>query len=196
MKINCEYSFFYFRFAELTTAIFTANGIKVYLFRKVCPTPFIPYTILKYKCAAGIMVTASHNPKDDNGYKVYWQNGAQIISPHDKKIQSYILNNLEPLESSWDINKIYESPLNMNPTTHIAECYYKDLQDNVLYPELNGNTTLKFTYTAMHGVGYDYMESAFNVANFKVIRLYANIRNISGIINYSSLFFTRNYSRF
>lgn len=153
----------------MTTAIFTTNGIRVYLFRKVCPTPFIPYTILKYKCAAGVMVTASHNPKDDNGYKVYWQNGAQIISPHDKKIQSYILNNLEPLESSWDINKIYKSPLNMDPTIDITERYYKDLRNNVLYPEINKNTNLKFTYTAMHGVGYDYMKSAFDVANFKVV---------------------------
>ncbi|XP_014484362.1 PREDICTED: phosphoglucomutase-2 isoform X2 [Dinoponera quadriceps] len=154
-------------FAELTTAIFITNGIKVYLFRKICPTPFIPYTILKYKCAAGIMITASHNPKDDNGYKVYWQNGAQIISPHDKKIQSYILNNLKPLESLWDISKIYKNPLNMDPTTYITECYYKDLRDGVLYPEINKNTTLKFTYTAMHGVGYDYMKSAFDAANFE-----------------------------
>lgn len=155
------------RFAELTTAIFIANGIKVYLFHKICPTPFIPYTILKYKCAAGIMITASHNPKDDNGYKVYWENGAQIISPHDKKIQNYILNNLKPLESSWDVNNIYESPFYKDPTNDIIRYYYEDLQDNVLYPEINETTTLKFTYTAMHGVGYDYMKRAFDTANFQ-----------------------------
>lgn len=115
------------------------------------------------------MVTASHNPKDDNGYKVYWQNGAQIISPHDKKIQSYILSNLEPLESSWNVDKIYDSPLYADPTDGITRHYYEDLKDNVLYPEVNESTKLKFTYTAMHGVGYDYMKRAFDAANFKVV---------------------------
>lgn len=57
-------------------------------------TPFIPFAIKELKCLAGVMVTASHNPKDDNGYKVYWDNGAQIISPHDKNIQKLILENL------------------------------------------------------------------------------------------------------
>lgn len=170
----------FFRFAELTAAILIANGIKVYLFSKVCPTPFISYTIVKYKCAAGIMITASHNPKDDNGYKVYWQNGAQIISPHDKKIQNYILSNLEPLESSWDTSKIYESPYYQDPKDIIQE-YYKDLKENVLYPEVNRNTTLTFTYTPMHGVGYEYMVAAFEVANFKVISLHAVLRNICGL---------------
>ncbi|KAL6256835.1 hypothetical protein P5V15_011774 [Pogonomyrmex californicus] len=155
------------RFAELTTAIFIANGVKVYLFSTICPTPFIPYTILRYKCAAGIMVTASHNPKDDNGYKVYWENGAQIISPHDKKIQSYILNNLEPLESSWDVSKIYQSSYYKDPRDDIMQHYYQDLKHNVLYPEVNRNTTIKFIYTAMHGVGHEYMTAAFKAANFK-----------------------------
>lgn len=162
----------------MTAAIFIANGIKVYLFSEICPTPFIPYTILKCKCAAGIMITASHNPKDDNGYKVYWQNGAQIISPHDKKIQNYILNNLEPLESSWDVNKIYQNLyLYKDPKDEIMQHYYNDLKDKVLYPEVNRNTTLKFTYTAMHGVGHEYMTAAFEAANFKVIFLYVGIED-------------------
>ncbi|EZA54197.1 Phosphoglucomutase-2 [Ooceraea biroi] len=155
------------RFAELTAAILINNGIKVYLFSEICPTPFIPYTILRHKCAAGIMVTASHNPKDDNGYKVYWENGAQIISPHDKKIQSYILDNLKPLEVSWDVSKVYDSTYYEDPRDDIMNSYYKDLNDKVLYPEVNKNTTLKFTYTAMHGVGYEYMAAAFETANFK-----------------------------
>jgi phosphoglucomutase/phosphopentomutase len=66
------------RWAELTAAILLNHNIPVYLFSKVCPTPFVPFTVLLYKCAAGVMVTASHNPKEDNGYKVYWKNGAQV----------------------------------------------------------------------------------------------------------------------
>ncbi|XP_012141602.1 phosphoglucomutase 2 [Megachile rotundata] len=155
------------RFAELTAAIFLAKNMKVYLFSKVVPTPFIPYGVLKYKCAAGIMITASHNPKDDNGYKVYWENGAQIISPHDKKIQKYILENLEPNESSWDTINVYNNDLYTDPWNDIMESYFYNLKQTVLYPEVNRNTILKFVYTPMHGVGYEYMSAAFNVANLK-----------------------------
>ncbi|KAI4503506.1 hypothetical protein M0802_001728 [Mischocyttarus mexicanus] len=155
------------RFAELTSAIFIANNIKVYLFSKICPTPFIPYGVLQYKCAAGIMITASHNPKDDNGYKVYWDNGAQIVSPHDKEIQKYIVKNLEPSESSWDVSKIYQSHLYKDPLNDIMQSYFENIKKSVLYPEVNKNTILKFTYTAMHGVGHDYMTTAFNTVKLK-----------------------------
>lgn len=123
------------------------------------------------------MVTASHNPKDDNGYKVYWENGAQIIPPHDKKIQSYILDNLKPLESSWDVSQIYKSSCYKDPRDDIMQHYFRDLKDNVLYPEVNRNTTLKFTYTAMHGVGQEYMTAAFEAANFQVTSSYIDVRN-------------------
>lgn len=72
--------FFYSRFARLAAAAFLNNGIPVYLLGKIVPTPFVPFTILQYGAAAGVMVTASHNPKEDNGYKVYWENGAQVSS--------------------------------------------------------------------------------------------------------------------
>lgn len=158
----------------MTAAIFIANNIKVYLFSKVCPTPFIPYGVLQYKCAAGIMITASHNPKNDNGYKVYWDNGAQIVSPHDKEIQKKILENLEPSKTSWHTSKIYESPLYKDPLNDIMVSYFENIKENVLYPEVNKNTILKFTYTAMHGVGNDYMTAAFNAVNVKVFIKYFN----------------------
>lgn len=62
----------------------------------ICPTPYVPYSVTTYGCDAGIMVTASHNPKEDNGYKVYWGNGAQIVSPHDSNIAAHIASNLRP----------------------------------------------------------------------------------------------------
>lgn len=67
-----------FRFAELTSSVFLKHSIKVYLFSEVCPTPFVAFGIKQFACCGGIMVTASHNPKEDNGYKVFWQNGAQV----------------------------------------------------------------------------------------------------------------------
>ena len=82
------------RFAELTATIFINENIPVYLYRNVTATPFVPFCVLEKKALCGIMVTASHNPKEDNGYKVYWENSAQIIPPHDKNIQNSILDNL------------------------------------------------------------------------------------------------------
>lgn len=70
--------FYLFRFAELTAIVFLKYSVKVYLMSEVCPTPFVAFGIRQYKCCGGIMVTASHNPKEDNGYKVFWENGAQV----------------------------------------------------------------------------------------------------------------------
>lgn len=83
-----------FRFAELSACVFLTDGIPVWLYSKTVATPFVPFAVKELNCLAGIMVTASHNPKEDNGYKVYWTNSAQIISPHDKNIQANILQNL------------------------------------------------------------------------------------------------------
>lgn len=138
------------------------------MYSKVCPTPFVPFGVSKYECAAGIMITASHNPKEDNGYKVYWENGAQIITPHDKGIQKCILENLEPRESSWRIENVYDSSLYRDPLEDVMKSYFPIVKENTLYPEVNQNTILKFTYTAMHGVGYEYMVAAFDNSNFKV----------------------------
>lgn len=66
------------RFAELTAAVFAAADVPVRLYSAVCPTPFVPFGLTHFGCVAGVMVTASHNPKQDNGYKVYWRNGAQV----------------------------------------------------------------------------------------------------------------------
>jgi phosphomannomutase len=85
---------FFCRFAELTAAIFINENIPVYLYSKMTATPFVPFCVREKKALCGIMVTASHNPKEDNGYKVYWENSAQIIPPHDKNIQNSILENL------------------------------------------------------------------------------------------------------
>ena len=72
------------KFAEISADIFSANGIKVYLFEDLRPTPEMSYTIRKLGCQSGIILTASHNPKEYNGYKAYWDDGAQMIAPHDK----------------------------------------------------------------------------------------------------------------
>ncbi len=77
-KINRQHFYYVHRFARLATRAFISLGIPVRLFSDLVPTPYIPFSICQFGAKAGIMVTASHNPKEDNGYKVYWDNGAQV----------------------------------------------------------------------------------------------------------------------
>jgi phosphomannomutase len=113
------------------------------------------------------MVTASHNPKEDNGYKVYFNNGAQIISPHDRGIAKAILANLKPRPESWDIDEVDRHVLKKDPFDEVYKGYFHDLKSLCLYPEQNGKSDLKFTYTAMHGVGYEFAIESFKSFNLK-----------------------------
>src|SRR6056297_868430 len=95
-------------FAEKTASVFSANGIKVYLFDKLRPTPELSFAIRYLKCQAGIVITASHNPKEYNGYKVYWEDGGQIVPPHDKNIIHEVqkIKNIEEVNFDRDDQKI------------------------------------------------------------------------------------------
>lgn len=83
-------------FAHLAAAVFISRGFRVFLMGGTVATPLVAFGVSHTKACAGVMVTASHNPKKDNGYKVYWGNGSQIIPPHDKGIAASIQRNLEP----------------------------------------------------------------------------------------------------
>lgn len=155
------------RFARLAAAAFLNSGIRVYLLGKIVPTPFVPFSVVQLGAAAGVMVTASHNPKEDNGYKVYWENGAQIIPPHDRGIQTSIEENVEPWENAWDIEKALANPHISNPLPEMSEKYFSKLSDSMLQKEKNQHSPLKFTVTAMHGVSHDYMVQAFEACSFK-----------------------------
>jgi len=155
------------RFARLAAAVFLHAGIKTYLFSDIVPTPFVPYSVLKYSTVIGVMVTASHNPKEDNGYKVYYSNGAQIIPPHDKGIAAQIMLNLEPMDSSWDVGIHKTSPLCIDPLDEVLSCYMRDVQQHCHHRELNKSSDLTITYTAMHGVGGRYEEEAFKAFSLR-----------------------------
>ncbi|XP_041454457.1 phosphoglucomutase-2-like [Lytechinus variegatus] len=155
------------RYAHLTAAIMLRAGIPVYLFSDIVPTPFVPYAIRKYGCAVGVMVTPSHNPKGDNGYKVYWNNSAQIISPIDKGIAKNIEENLEPWSDSWDTSILTRSKLLTDPSDDVLDSYIQDLQQKCLHREINEKTPLKFTYSAMHGVGTKFICAATQSFGFQ-----------------------------
>lgn len=154
------------RFSRLAAATFISQGIPVFLFSNITPTPYVPYAVSHLNLCAGIMVTASHNPKQDNGYKVYWENGAQIISPHDKGIALAIEENLEPWPQVWDDDLVDSSTLLHDPYASIDKDYMADIQRYCLHREINKESKLKFVHTSVHGVGHVFVQSAFRAFGF------------------------------
>ncbi|TPP64290.1 Phosphoglucomutase [Fasciola gigantica] len=135
--------------------IFINAGCKVYLFQDNYPTPLLAFGVRHCKTALGVMITASHNPKEDNGYKVYWSNGSQIISPHDKGISQCIDDCLIPEPASWKIDSVKTSPLCSDPMPELLQTYCELQRKSLCFtPEANKKCPYKFTYTAMHGVGW------------------------------------------
>uniref|UniRef100_A0A8C3AWL3 Phosphoglucomutase 2 n=1 Tax=Cyclopterus lumpus TaxID=8103 RepID=A0A8C3AWL3_CYCLU len=150
------------RFASLAAAVFISRGVPVHLFSDITPTPFVPFTVSHMRLCAGIMVTASHNPKQDNGYKVYWENGAQIVSPHDKGIAKAIEENLEPWPESWSAEEALKSLLLKDPYKDIHTQYFKAIQKHCHHRDINKRSEVKIVHTSVHGVGHTFVQSAFN----------------------------------
>ena len=147
------------RFAQRASAVFNKLGFKVYLFSRPVSTPFVPFGIRKLKCSAGIVVTASHNPANDNGVKVYLANGCQIISPHDSKIQKEIDRNLRPWTDVWNLNTKSVCVLD-----RLVDEYMLLVNGLVFDKSLFSQENLsdfKLTYTSLHGVGHTFVTKAF-----------------------------------
>ena len=150
-------------FAQWSAKVFSANKIKVYLFSELRPTPELSFAIRKLKCNCGIVITASHNPKEYNGYKVYWKDGGQITKPHDK----LILNEINKLS---DINNINISKNNKNISLiseEIDKEYIKKIKSLSLYN--NSNSNLKIIYTPLHGAGITQVPNALKEFGFSKI---------------------------
>lgn len=150
-------------FAYITAAVFLSRGHKVYLMHsQLACTPFVPFGVRLLKAAAGVMVTASHNPKEDNGYKVYWSNGCQIIPPHDNGIAQSILNNLEPWPATKNL-KVEAHPCLVNPLGNVTSNYFSTITKALSWavPSKAQTDKVKITYTAMHGVGHTWASEAF-----------------------------------
>ncbi|KAF0690105.1 Aste57867_18499 [Aphanomyces stellatus] len=152
------------QFAAYSAAVAVSRGIKVYLYEGVVATPLVPFAVDRLGCVAGIMVTASHNPKADNGYKVYGANGCQIIPPHDELIAASILKNLAPWHH-YDISNIRDQCV--DPTESLVSQYFETMSPLCRYPQDNADPNLhvKVAYTAMHGVGYNFTRRSFATFN-------------------------------
>ena len=137
-------------FAETTAQVFAANGIKVFLFEALRPTPELSFAIRTLGAKAGVVCTASHNPKEYNGYKAYWNDGGQLVPPHDKNV----ITEVEAIESIDDV-KWEGGAANIELIgTSMDDAYTKMLQTLSVYPEVIAKQhDLKIVYTPIHGTG-------------------------------------------
>ena len=139
-------------FARISAEVLSNNGIKVYLFEDLRPTPELSYSIRLKGATAGIMVTASHNPKEYNGYKVFWSDGGQITAPVDKDIIAEVSKISDPSEVLFESRGV-KAPIEMMGAAE-DEAYLKDILSLALSPEACArHRDIKFVYTPLHGCG-------------------------------------------
>ena len=143
--------------------IFSANNIKSYIFTDLRPTPELSFAVRELNCSCGLVITASHNPKEYNGYKVYWNDGGQITAPHDKNIISEV-------EKIYDFNQInfnYNSELIYEIDDEIDKKYVKKIQSLSVYD--NSKSKLKIIFSSLHGTGITQIPNALKAFGFKNI---------------------------
>lgn len=149
-------------FAEIVADVFSANGIKVYLFDSFRPTPELSYAIRELGCQSGVNITASHNPKEYNGYKAYWADGAQIIAPHDVNIVNRVAS-----ISSADIKFGGNKELIEIIGEEIDRKYLVAIKELQLSPELvKKYSDLKIVYTPIHGTGVNLVPASLKNFGF------------------------------
>ena len=151
------------QFAEISADIFSANGIKAYLFESLRPTPELSYAIRKLNCQSGIVITASHNPKEYNGYKAYWNDGAQVIAPHDKNI----ISEVNKIRDAADIQFNGRKDLIETLGKEIDDIYIKELTTISLSPEaIKKHNDIKIVFTPIHGTGGQLVPQALQMLGF------------------------------
>ncbi len=157
-------------FAETTANVFAANGIKVFLFEALRPTPELSFSIRHLGCHAGVVCTASHNPKEYNGYKAYWNDGGQLVPPHDKNV----IKEVEAITSVDEV--LWEGGAN-NITLMGAEmdhAYLQMVKGLSVYPDvIAAQHDLKIVYTPIHGTGITLVPEvlkAFGFTNVTVVQ--------------------------
>lgn len=155
-------------FADITANVFSANGIKVYLFESLRPTPELSFAVRHFGCKSGVVLTASHNPKEYNGYKAYWDDGAQVIAPHDNNIITEVNA----------IKSIDEVKFDGNPDLieiigdEVDELYLNKIKELSVSPEVIARQKdLKIVYTPIHGTGVELVPAILKKFGFENVHL-------------------------
>ena len=150
-------------FAQTVANVFSANGIKVYLFEDLRPTPEVSFAIRYLGCQSGVNLTASHNPKEYNGYKAYWEDGAQVLAPHDKGIIDEV-NKVRVEDVKFEGNPALIQTIGAD----IDEAYLKGVKDLSIDPEvIQRQRDLSIVYTPLHGAGRALIPAALKSWGFE-----------------------------
>lgn len=150
-------------FAEVTAGVFCANGIDVFMYSELRPTPQLSFTIRDLKCVAGVMITASHNPKEYNGYKVYWEDGAQITAPHDSNIISEVEKITDPSQVNFTGGSGKLHLLGEDEDKR----YLDAILSLMLSPEeVAKHNDFKIVFTPLHGTGITMVPKALKRLGF------------------------------
>ena len=156
-------------FAETTAQVFAANGFSVYLFEALRPTPELSFAIRNLGCKAGVVCTASHNPKEYNGYKAYWNDGGQLVPPHDKNV----IKEVEAIQSVDDVKWSGGESNIILMGNNMDEAYIKMVKSLSVYPEvIAAQKDLKIVYTPIHGTGITLVPKvleSFGFSNVHVV---------------------------
>jgi len=157
-------------FTRIAADIFTANGIEVFLFPALRPTPQLSFTVRHLGCQAGLVITASHNPKEYNGYKAYWSDGSQVVAPHDKNIVAEV----NAIQSITDIKFDGNSDLLHVLDQSIDEAYLKTIRTNCRQPEvIKRQKDLKIVFSPIHGTGITLVPKALALLGFEAVHVVA-----------------------
>jgi phosphoglucomutase len=153
-------------FAETTAAIFSANGFEVYLFESLRPTPELSFAIRHYKCHSGVVITASHNPPEYNGYKAYWDDGGQVVAPHDTGI-------IEEVRMITSVSQIKFAAVNERIKMlgkETDELFLKEVHKMSINPGIiKKHCNLGIVYTPIHGTGITMVPPALKMFGFRNI---------------------------
>ncbi|MBD2752745.1 phospho-sugar mutase [Spirosoma validum] len=155
-------------FARLVADIFSANGIKVYLFSSLRPTPELSFAIRQLGCQSGIVVTASHNPPEYNGYKVYWNDGGQVVAPHDKAIIAEVskITSVDDIKFEGVPEKIHLID------EEIDAPYVERLKSNAVNPDvIKRQADLNIVYTPIHGTGITLVPRVLDALGFTNVHI-------------------------
>ena len=154
-------------FAETAAGIFSANGFEVYLFEALRPTPELSFAIRQYKCQSGVVITASHNPPEYNGYKAYWNDGGQVVAPHDEGIIDEVRKITSAGDIKFDGNKDRIKILGKETD----ELFLNEVQKMSLNPDIiSKNSDLGIVYTPIHGTGGTLVPKALEMFGFRNIQ--------------------------
>jgi phosphoglucomutase len=155
-------------FSEIAADVLSANGIQTYIFDDIRPTPELSFAIRHLQCNSGIVITASHNPKEYNGYKAYWSDGGQLVPPHDKNV----IAEVRKIQNIENVNFTRNEKLVQYIGKEIDEVYLSKLKTLSLNPKMiEKHSQLNIVYSSLHGTGAKIVPEALSVFGFKNVNL-------------------------